>query len=545
MIRQFHLFSFCVLVILLVACTGGSSAPVSPIISTSTPARLTDTPTPVRSALTDLDKTATAQPPLHATPIVHTTDTPATAGLNVAIRIDGATRYQTISGFGASFMPFNRPGNKMDDPNAPAHVSATDAQRDAMIQIWFRQLGLARARIFPSDFEPVNDNDNPSVLNPAGFDWTPANQLTDFVRLAKPVGLPTYWASFSIEIGDKQGWLRKPDSCSLDPNKIDEEVEWLYAAALHFKELGEELPYMTINNEPDLSACKDRVKIEIGDYVVIVKRLGARLRAAGIATRIVVSDGWIPQNVLRYAEAVLADPDARQYVGAIAYHAYADGYDDPATLLNNSAASNPPHAAVEVRQQIRDLAARSSLPVWLTEICYCTPRSSAFSEFELLRARLNHLHDELTIANVAAFDTMNLYNIRRPGVYDELIEVFYRPDGTIERYQIATYGYLFGQYSRFIIPGSVRVNADSNNARVRVVAFQRPDGKLVIVALNNNASTIQANIALSGLSQMPSALTVLSSRDGAIWQTPPDVSVNGAAATVVLAPLSVTTYVSR
>jgi hypothetical protein len=50
------------------------------------------------------------------------------------------------------------------------------------------------------------------------------------------------------------------------------------------------------------------------------------------------------------------------------------------------------------------LAAQYNLPVWMTEICDCTPRSA--SDFDLVRGRLNHVHDELTIANVSAFDAI-------------------------------------------------------------------------------------------------------------------------------------------
>lgn len=553
----------------LTASAPKTSAQATPI-ETTLPTPLTDldrTATPQHHALTPHDQTATSQThsahhdltafDLTATAQAVAPQTPTTLATialapsvaftpaaNVTIQIDGGTRYQTMSGFGASFAPFNRPGNRQDDPNAPAIVSATDAQRDAMLQIWFNQLGLTRARLFPDAFEPVNDNADPFTLNSAGFDWSKVNQLTEFARLARPVGLQTPWASFSMEVGHTQAWLRKPDSCSLDPGKLDEEVEWLFAAAQHFRDAGIELPYMTINNEPDLAACKDRIKIEIPDYVSLVKRLGARLRAAGIATKIVVSDGWLPQNVLHYAQAVLADPDARQYVGALAYHAYSDGYDDPARLLENSAASNPPHAGVQVRAQIRALAARYNLAIWMTEICYCTPRAG-FSEFELLRARLNHLHDELTLGNVSAFDAINLYNIRRPGVSDELVEVFYRPDGTMERYQIATYGYLLGQYARFIVPGSVRLKAESNDPRVRVVAFQRPDGKLVLVALNNNDFAVQATLNIIGLNPTPKALSILSSREGAIWQTPRDIALSGVSGTATLPPKSVTTFVEK
>lgn len=500
------------------------------------------------SGLTHLDETATAEAVGHghheyatSTPLPPAAFTPSAT---VTIKVDGGARYQTISGFGATFRPFNSPFSKLDDPNGPSFTTASDGQRQGIADILFRQLGLSRFRVFPADYvKAAAGNSDPFALNPAGFDWTIVDQEVAFIALTQPIGLRTPWASFSLDGGADTAWLRKPGSpCALNPAGLDKDVEWLYVAAKHFSDAGYALPYLTVNNEPDL--CPPGYKIEVADYVTILKQLGARLRRDGLNTRMVVSDGWMPQNALLYMQATLADPAARQYVGALAYHAYADGYDDPAYLLEHSAQSQPPHAAVAVRQKIRDLAAQYNLPVWMTEVCYCTPRSG-FSEFELLRARLNHLHDELTIGNVSAFDAINLYNIRRPGVYDELVEVFYRADGSLERYQLAVYGQLLGQYSRFIAPDSVRARADSSDPRLRVMAFIRPDGKVVVVALNNNSFAVQADIALAGLAQTPTAFSVLTSREGAIWQTPPDTPLSQGAASLALAPLSVTTLVGK
>ena len=510
-------FSLALIALMLASCNLGAGAPAPREVS----------PTHAQPAIAAAGHQSashagsTALPPSAFTPTS-----------NVAISIDPATRYQTFSGFGASFRAFDGPFSKLDDPTGPDFTTATEEQRRGIAEILYHQLGLARTRFFPDFFEPANDNTDPFSFNAYAYDWKEVDQLTEFSALGKTLGLETPWLSFSMDQGHTQAWLRKPGSCALDPAMLDEDVEWILAAALHFRDAGQDLPYLTINNEPDL--CPPGHKIEIPDYVTIVKRLGARLGDEGLGTQLVITDGWIPQNTLLYARAVLADPEARQYVGAIATHAYADGYDDPATVLNNSAQGNPPHAAVEVRSQLRELAAQYNLPVWITEICYCTPRSSEFSEFELIRARLNHLHDELTLGNASAFDVMNLYNIRRPGVYDELVEVAYRPDGSMESYRVSTYGQLIGQYALAIPPGSVRLKAESSDARVRTLAFVRPDGKQVVIALNNNPTAVQATL------NTPVTFSTLVSREGAILQSAPDTS-----ATLTLPPSSVTTLVEK
>jgi glucosylceramidase len=482
------------------------------------------------------------QPVEHASQVASTPES-HTSSTSVDVQINGALRYQAFEGFGGTVTIFEDEGiYNRHDPSQPVKTTATESQRQGIAELLFQQLGVTRARVFLINHEPANDNSDLFSFNASAFDWAFVDSLANFVELSRPYGLKNWWASFALDTGHQQAWLRRADSnCALDPAMIDEDVEWILAAALHFRDQGQELPYLTINNEPDL--CPPGYKIEIADYVTILKRLGARMQAEGLSTKIVVSDGWIPQNALLYMQAALADPEARQYVGALAYHAYADGYDNPDVLLNSSAAGQPPHAAVEIRQQISDLAAQYNLPVWMTEVCYCSRRD--LSDFELVRGRLNHLDDELIYGNVAAFDAMNLFFLKRPGIDDELVEINFRPNGELDRYEISIYGYLIGHYSRFIVPGSIRLDASSSDPRVRVVAFERPDGKVVIVAINNNSSAVTVNVTLAGLSQVPSTLSVLASREGALWESPADISVSNSGITVVLQPLSVITLFGK
>ena len=128
----------------------------------------------------------------------------------------------------------------------------------------------------------------------------------------------------------------------------------------------------------------------------------------------------------------------------------------------------------------------------------------------------------------------------------EFRRVLFRSDGSLERYEIAPYGYLIGHYSKYIVPGSVRLKIESNDPRVRVAAFKRPDGSLVIIGLNNNLVAVRARITLTGLATIPTGMmTVLTSREGALWQNGGDTAVQNSEISVNLAPLSITTLSSR
>jgi glucosylceramidase len=50
--------------------------------------------------------------------------------------------------------------------------------------------------------------------------------------------------------------------------------------------------------------------------------------------------------------------------------------------------------------------------------------------------------------------------------------------------------YAFAHFSRFVLPGAVRVKSSNTNAGIHEVAFQNPDdGSVVLVAVNGNAQT--------------------------------------------------------
>lgn len=125
--------------------------------------------------------------------------------------------------------------------------------------------------------------------------------------------------------------------------------------------------------------------------------------------------------------------------------------------------------------------------MWRAEkICYCTPRGN--SDLDLLRGRSNHLHNELTLTNVAVSDVVKFFFIRRPSVNDELVELDFPQESALDRYEISTDGYRNGDYARYLFFGSSGIEASSTDPRLRPMAFERPDGRVVLGVLKNTPS---------------------------------------------------------
>jgi hypothetical protein len=105
---------------------------------------------------------------------------------------------------------------------------------------------------------------------------------------------------------------------------------------------------------------------------------------------------------LETARAILDDPEARRYVGAIGYHAYPYGseYCSIRRILADSGRGRPPAARVRARNDLRDLARHYGLQTWMTEISH-----GEAGAFDSLRGRAIHIHDEMIYANASSYSS--------------------------------------------------------------------------------------------------------------------------------------------
>jgi hypothetical protein len=140
----------------------------------------------------------------------------------------------------------------------------------------------------------------------------------------------------------------------------------------------------------------------VQQMVDITKRAGARLREAGFRkTRFMVGTEETEEVSLRVARAILSDPGARPYVGAIGYHSYpyGEGYSSASFILSTSGAGKPDAGRVAVRDQLRDLGNEYHVNVWMTENSHGGPPLS----YNTFRACVVQIHDEFLYADASAY----------------------------------------------------------------------------------------------------------------------------------------------
>jgi len=104
-----------------------------------------------------------------------------------------------------------------------------------------------------------------------------------------------------------------------------------------------------------------------------------------------------------------------------------------------------------------------------------------------------------------------------------------------------------GQYSRFIRPGYVRVEADSNPVKnVYLTAFRNPESDLlVLVVINMNSYAESIDINLSGFKAKSYKAYRTSEFEKLVFAEHMETLANGESFNLTLKEYSVTTYVIK
>ena len=459
---------------------------------------------------------------------------PVVAAGNVNVTVDYAIQYQTLEGFGQA-----EPSSLVYPGVAPA---ASDSVRAVAIDKAFHQVGINMGTIgglleSPGSYDQrQNDNADPFAVSWPGFN---ADGLTGtkryLVDLAKPFGFTNYYLGAEApNVRWQSPWLapiRQQDYGRF----LDEAAEQVVANVTYWKNTyGEEPRYYQFGNE-QLSGNHVSMNPDGSGYgsvdpttqlVDLAKRAGARLRAAGFQKiRFMVGTEETEEVSLQVASAILADPDASQYVGAIGYHTYpyGQGYSSVPFILTTSGVGAPDAGRIAVRNRIRDLAKQHSIGAWLTENSHGGISPLAFDD---CRARAIHIHDEFLYANAAAYfgeasmwdlasQQMHFGNSNLYGTDNEGNVVLI--DNSTGRVDITGIGYAIGHYARWVKPGAARIDAQSGDPLVQVTAFRDDtSGRVSLVLINNSGSSTTVTVNLNNAA-LSGSLTGEQSTPAAYW----------------------------
>ncbi|MEO8211543.1 MAG: glycoside hydrolase family 30 beta sandwich domain-containing protein [Myxococcales bacterium] len=471
------------------------------------------------------------------------------------VRIDTSVTHQSVEGFGATTISLAF--NDVDNVPAPLRAKAIEALYNQV------HLNMGNLEVGPFEssptalYSPANDDGDPKTLNLAGFNWTQSdNMMTKVVTPGRPFGFDNFWVGPAISETFEFAWAKTLRSSNYD-RYLDECAEHVAALAMHWRDAYGITPrLLQLWNEP-LSGNVELSGGSTAELTDIVKRAGARLRAEGFTTmKFVIPAEETEDLSLEHATAVLADPVARPFVGAIAYHPYPYGstYASVPNILATSGAGNPVASRITVRNALRDLGIKYGIPVMMVEVSHS---DVAFGTFDGMRGRAIQIHDEMVYADAAAFFGMNAmwdsvsqtqhYAGRAdPGLFSETDSIILIDDAAGKIF-ITEMGRAIGQYARWVPRGSVRVEATTNDPLVQVTAFRDgSSGRVVLVAINNATAARMVRVDVTGVALSTTVLVAgEQSTSAAYWSSITGVAATATGYTVTLPPISVTTYAAK
>ncbi|WP_128544036.1 hypothetical protein [Larkinella soli] len=402
------------------------------------------------------------------------------------VTVDLSKKNQTIEGFG---------GFGAQDVYWSNGPLTSEAFVDAVVN----DLGLTILRDeIPTSFEPENDNTDPNVTDLSKYNLTRdlPNHHAHFgrriphLKAMKAAGVekfiisvwsPPEWMKWNnrLDNGTKDNsapaYNPNPNAGSnqLKKENYEEFAEYCTAFVRIFKrEIGVEPYGLSLQNEPRFSQFYQSCVYNGEALRDLIKTVGGRFRKEGITTRLFLPEdvGWL-DGVRSMTQPTLNDPEARQYVGFVAVHGYAL---DGVTAGSQDA---------QTWQTMYNWGAPYRLPLWQTE-------TSGYSNDMKGAVRLaSAMYTALRFGNSSAWLFWTLST------------------GTLDEYSLMNSAgvkskrfYTSKQFYRYIRPGAVRNEADSDLSEVLPLAFSHPEtGQKTLVLINTGDTDRAVRITGTGL----------------------------------------------
>ena len=371
------------------------------------------------------------------------------------ITVNGSQQFQTMKGWEAlggmghgecdpraevTYIPevINRAANEVGINRVkfslrPGYEHTTD---------WFQQFesGLITFQEWNAvAFTPQNDNNDPFVINPAGFQWSHIDYAVETLVLPLKQQLQAR--------GDDLWFSVQPNgarTAGLYQNSPDEYAEFVLAAFQHLQQKYGLVPNsLEVMNEPNLAGWNPP---PVGLLAAAAKQ---RLNQAGFFPDIIAPSASGIQSTIIFFDQIITLPGVAQAVTDISYHRYGGG------------------ASVSQMQAVAQRATQYGMSTAMTE-----HGGSGYLA----------LHDDLTIANVSAWEQFGLAfcsTTDNAGKYFGISGALIGQNNPV----VITLGqtkYL-RQYFRYVGLKAVRVGAQTTDSNFAPVAFRNANGKYVVV----------------------------------------------------------------
>lgn len=379
------------------------------------------------------------------------------------VTVDGAATRQTIEGFGGA-------EGWLFPPNETIRSQIFDEL--GVSQLRFRMLPPTEqdGNEYNGNEGVDNDNDDPFVI-----DWgkvrTGYFDVAPLLRAGQSRGVRLIATNHSVPVWMSTGNKTEGNKAILRPGYEDELIEhmliWIKGLQIY---QNVRLDYVCIHNEPEVTwANGSWLYYDAPRFRDMVKRLGARLRAEGLTTKIFGPEttaitGMAPGG---YTDQICQDPVARGYLDRLACHTYCSG--------------SSPDDTIPMWQAAAGVAAAHGKKIWETEF------SPGASYGEALRFA-QYLHMALVYGGVTAWHAYELY--RDPSANPAAFELI-GMSGPHPSF------YTMKQYFRYVRPDAVRVDATSSDTNLLVTAFTHAGQGTFTTVMINRDTTVAKTVTCS------------------------------------------------
>lgn len=440
------------------------------------------------------------------------------------VTINGATTFQTITGFGAS-EAFGQAQTVMNAPQAVQQqalgllYSPSSGAGLTMLRNWIS--ADSGSTIEPSS--PGSPSAAPTYV-PMSSTSQDAGQLWFAQQIKSLYGVSNVFA----DAWSAPAFMKTNNSASGggavcgSPGATCASGDWRQAYANYlvqyakdYAAAGVPLSYLGPENEANLSTSYDSMQMSPSQTANLLDVLGPALASSGLSTKMecCATEGW--DFAQQYVSAIEADSTANAATPVFTSHGY-------------TAAPTSPLSGW-------------SKPAWETEWSTFDTWDPAWDDGTGASGLTwaQHIYQGLTGANLSAF--LYWWGSTTPsenGDNEGLI--------LINGSTVTASGRLwaFANYSRYVHPGAVRIAASGSGSAVDLAAFKNTDGTVAIVALNTGSSADPVTYSLSGTGT-PNGATVTpvltnSSNNAAAQAT---TAVSGGSFSATIPARSLVTYV--
>lgn len=369
--------------------------------------------------------------------------TPPDRAESAVVTVDTLVRFQTMTGWEAT-------------AQAGQFDPRFEGLKNSLFDLAVNELGINRLRveihagaenpidcapsgkISESDgcprWVPINDNDDPQVINPAGFHFTALDSIVAKVVLPMKERLEARGERLFVNLTYVAFLNQSPQTVHTQPAEY---AEFILAAFLHLRDTFGLVPgAVEIILEPDNVTAWGSGAL-IGSAIVAT---AARLAAAGFNPVFVAPSTADLGRATAYLDGIYSVPGVQSLLGELAYHRY-------------GGASSANLAALA--QRAKAAGARTAM-------------------LEHIGSDVEDLYTDLTVGQVSAWQQYTL--------------AFPTPDNGGHYLQTANGSPVLAsrtrylrQYFHYVRLGARRLGAQSSTSELRAVAFENVGGGLVVV----------------------------------------------------------------